>query len=80
MIYVGGGIFGVSVIEKMVKIIVGFGELECYWFIMKRYFGFKSGINMINLVVIEGGRYVVFIVDECWLWIIVYFYLNEIYE
>lgn len=47
---------------------------------MKIYEGYLFGIIIINLVVIEGGRYVVFIVDECWLWIIVYFYLNEIYE
>lgn len=57
-----------------------FNEFERYWGVMKKSFGMFLGVNIINLVVIEGGCYFVFIVDECWLWIIVYYLLNESYE
>jgi acetylornithine deacetylase len=80
MIHAGGGIFGASAIEKMVKVIQGLQELERYWAVTKRYEGFLPGSNTINPAVIEGGRHAAFVADCCALWITVHFYPNEDYE
>ncbi|MCT8138445.1 acetylornithine deacetylase [Anaerobacillus sp. CMMVII] len=80
MIHAGGGLFGASAIEKMMKIISGLQDLERHWAVTKSYPGFQPGTNTINPAVIEGGRHAAFIADECRLWITVHFYPNETYE
>lgn len=80
MIHAGGGVYGASAIEKMMKIIAGLQELERHWAITKHYPGFPAGANTINPAVIEGGRHPAFIADECRLWVTVHYYPNETYE
>ncbi|WP_282942160.1 acetylornithine deacetylase [Paenibacillus sp. RC67] len=80
MIHAGGGLFGASAIEKMMKIIQGLQELERHWAVTKSYPGFAPGTNTINPAVIEGGRHAAFIAAECRLWITVHFYPDETYE
>ncbi|WP_332634732.1 acetylornithine deacetylase [Halalkalibacter flavus] len=80
MIHAGGGMFGASAIEKMMKVIAGLQELERHWAVTKSYPGFLPGTNTINPAVIEGGRHAAFIADECRLWITVHYYPNETYE
>ena len=77
MIHAGGGLFGASAIEKMVKLIAGLQELERHWAVTKQYEGYPGGINTINPAVIEGGRHAAFIADECRLWITVHYYPDE---
>lgn len=77
MIHAGGGVFGASAIEKMVKLIAGLQELERHWAVTKQYKGYPGGINTINPTVIEGGRHAAFIADECRLWITVHYYPDE---
>ncbi|MFD0049803.1 acetylornithine deacetylase [Actinomycetes bacterium NPDC127524] len=76
----GGGIFGASAIEKMMKIIESLQELERHWAVTKSYAGFPPGSNTINPAVIEGGRHAAFIADRCSLWITVHFYPDENHE
>ncbi|MFE5317933.1 acetylornithine deacetylase [Paenibacillus sp. NPDC056579] len=80
MIHAGGGLYGASAIEKMVKLIQGLQDLERHWAVTKSYPGYLSGTNTINPAVIEGGRHAAFIADECRLWITVHFYPDETYE
>ncbi|KAB8126285.1 acetylornithine deacetylase [Gracilibacillus oryzae] len=72
--------YGVSAIEKMMKIIASLRDLENHWSETKSYPGFKKGTNTINPAVIEGGRHAAFVADECRLWITVHFYPNESYQ
>ena len=80
MIHAGGGLFGASAIEKMMKIIQGLQELERHWAVIKSYPGCPLGSTTINPAVIEGGRHAAFIADECQLWITVHYYPNENHE
>ena len=80
MIHAGGGLFGASAIEKMMKIIQGLQELERHWAVTKSYPGCPLGSTTINPAVIEGGRHAAFIADECRLWITVHYYPNENHE
>lgn len=80
MIHAGGGIYGASAIEKMVKIIGGLQELERHWAVMKSYPGLSPGTTTINPSVIEGGRHPAFIADSCSLWCTVHFLPDETYE
>lgn len=80
MIHAGGGLFGASAIEKMVKIIEGLKDLEQHWAVTKSFPGFPAGMTTINPAVIEGGRHAAFIADRCALWITVHFYPNENHE
>ena len=80
MIHAGGGLFGASAIEKMMKVIQALKELEQHWAVMKRYPEMPSGATTINPAVIEGGRHAAFIADECKLWITVHYLPNESYE
>lgn len=80
MIHAGGGTFGASAIEKMVKVINGLQDLERHWAVTKKYEGFPPGTNTINPAVIEGGRHAAFVADRCALWITVHFYPDEDYE
>ncbi|ULL16235.1 acetylornithine deacetylase [Paenibacillus sp. H1-7] len=80
MIHAGGGLYGASAIEKMVKLIQGLQDLERHWAVTKSYPGYLPGTNTINPAVIEGGRHAAFIADECRLWITVHFYPDETYE
>lgn len=80
MVHAGGGLFGASAIEKMMKVIQALKELEQHWAVMKRYPGMPSGATTINPAVIEGGRHAAFIADECKLWITVHYLPNEDYE
>ncbi|WP_078554999.1 acetylornithine deacetylase [Bacillus alkalicellulosilyticus] len=77
MIHAGGGLFGASAIEKMMKVIQSLQELEQHWAVTKSYPGFPPGMTTINPSVIEGGRHAAFIADKCALWITVHFYPNE---
>ncbi|UTR16235.1 acetylornithine deacetylase [Salipaludibacillus sp. LMS25] len=77
MIHAGGGLYGASAIEKMVKLIEGLKELEQHWAVTKSYRGFPPGMSTINPAVIEGGRHAAFVADECRLWITVHFYPDE---
>lgn len=77
MIHAGGGTFGASAIEKMMKIIAGLQDLERHWAVTKHYPGMVPGSNTINPAVIQGGRHPAFIADECKLWITVHFLPNE---
>ncbi|UJW59246.1 acetylornithine deacetylase [Bacillus sp. A116_S68] len=77
MIHAGGGLYGASAIEKMVKLIEGLKELEQHWAVTKSYQGFPAGMSTINPAVIEGGRHAAFVADECRLWITVHFYPDE---
>lgn len=79
-IHAGGGLFGASAIEKMVKIIQGLQELERHWAVTKQYRGFAPGSTTINPAVIEGGRHPAFIADRCALWVTVHFYPDETWE
>lgn len=80
MIHAGGGLYGASAIEKMMKMIAGLQDLERHWAVVKSYPGFPPGSSTINPAVIEGGRHPAFIADECRLWITVHFYPNETHE
>jgi acetylornithine deacetylase/succinyl-diaminopimelate desuccinylase family protein len=80
MIHAGGGLFGASAIEKMMKVMQSLQELERHWAVTKRYEGFPPGTTTINPAVIEGGRHPAFIADRCALWITVHFYPGETYE
>lgn len=80
MIHAGGGTFGASAIEKMMKIISGLQELERHWAVTKSYPGLRPGSNTINPAVIEGGRHAAFVADECRLWITVHFLPNETHD
>jgi acetylornithine deacetylase len=80
MIHAGGGLFGASAIEKMMKIIQGLQELERHWAVTKSYPGCPLGTTTINPAVIEGGRHAAFVADECRLWITVHYYPNENHE
>lgn len=80
MIHAGGGVFGASAIEKMMKVIQGLQDLERHWAVTKVYEGFSPGSNTINPAVIEGGRHAAFVADRCALWITVHFYPDEDYE
>lgn len=80
MLHAGGGLFGASAIEKMMKLIQGLQELERHWAVTKSYPGYAPGTNTINPAVIEGGRHAAFIADECRLWITVHFYPDETYD
>ncbi|MCR6112323.1 acetylornithine deacetylase [Bacillus sp. A301a_S52] len=77
MVHAGGGLYGASAIEKMVKLIEGLKELEQHWAVTKSYQGFPPGMSTINPAVIEGGRHAAFVADECRLWITVHFYPDE---
>ena len=79
-IHAGGGLFGASAIEKMMKVIQALNELERHWAVMKSSPGMPPGANTINPAVIEGGRHPAFIADECRLWITVHYLPNECYE
>lgn len=79
-IHAGGGLFGASAIEKMMKVIQALNELERHWAVMKESPGMPPGANTINPAVIEGGRHPAFIADECRLWITVHYLPNERYE
>lgn len=80
MIHAGGGLFGASAIEKMVKVIETLQELERHWAVTKRCEGFPPGTTTINPAVIEGGRHPAFVADRCALWITVHFYPGETHE
>lgn len=80
MIHAGGGLQAASAIENMVKIVQALQELERHWSVTKSYPGFPAGMNTINPAVIEGGRHVAFIADECRLWVTVHFYPDENHE
>lgn len=80
MIHAGGGIFGASAIEKMVKIINGLQDLERHWAVTKSYPGFPAGTTTINPAVIEGGRHPAFVADRCALWCTVHFYPDQTYD
>lgn len=80
LIHAGGGSFGASTIEKMMKLIAALQDLERHWSVMKSYPGFPPGSNTINPAVIEGGRHAAFIADRCELWITVHFYPDEDYD
>jgi acetylornithine deacetylase len=80
MIHAGGGLFGASAIEKMMKIIQGLQELERHWAVTKSYPGCPLGTTTINPAVIEGGRHAAFVADECRLWVTVHYYPNENHE
>lgn len=80
MIHAGGGLFGASAIEKMMKIIGGLQELERHWAVTKSYPGCPPGSTTINPAVIEGGRHAAFIADECRLWVTVHYYPDESHE
>jgi acetylornithine deacetylase len=77
MLHAGGGLFGASAIEKMMKVIAGLQDLERHWAVTKSYPGCPLGSTTINPAVIEGGRHAAFIADECRLWITVHTYPNE---
>ncbi|WP_106587718.1 acetylornithine deacetylase [Salsuginibacillus halophilus] len=77
MIHAGGGIYGASAIEKMMKVINSLQELERHWAVTKSYPGFPYGSTTINPAVIEGGRHAAFVADECHLWITVHYYPDE---
>ncbi|MDM7882168.1 acetylornithine deacetylase [Staphylococcus borealis] len=79
-IHAGGGLFGASAIEKMIKIIHALNDLEQHWAVMKHSPGMPPGANTINPAVIEDGRHPAFIADECRLWITVHYLPNERYE
>lgn len=79
-IHAGGGMFGASAIEKMVKVIQALQDLERHWAVVKQYPGFPPGSTTINPAVIAGGRHPAFMADHCALWITVHFYPNETYE
>lgn len=79
-IHAGGGLFGASAIEKMMKVIAALRELEQHWAVMKSSPGMPAGANTINPAVIEGGRHPAFIADECKLWITVHYLPEENYE
>jgi acetylornithine deacetylase/succinyl-diaminopimelate desuccinylase family protein len=74
LIHAGGGVFGASAIEKMVKVIAGLQDLERHWAVTRSYPGFPPGATTINPAVIEGGRHPAFVADRCALWITVHFY------
>jgi formylaminopyrimidine deformylase len=80
MIHAGGGLFGASAIEKMMKVMQALQELERHWAVTKRCEGFPPGTTTINPAVIEGGRHPAFIADRCALWVTVHFYPGETYE
>jgi acetylornithine deacetylase len=80
MLHAGGGLFGASAIEKMMKVIAGLQELERHWAVTKSYPGCPLGSTTINPAVIEGGRHAAFIADECRLWVTVHYYPNESHE
>lgn len=80
MIHAGGGLYGASAIEKMMKVIGALQDLERHWAVTKRCEGFLPGTTTINPAVIEGGRHPAFIADRCALWITVHFYPGETYE
>jgi formylaminopyrimidine deformylase len=80
LIHAGGGSFGASAIEKMMKLLAALQDLERHWSVMKSYPGFQPGSNTINPAVIEGGRHAAFIADKCELWITVHFYPDEDYD
>ncbi|RMF86287.1 MAG: acetylornithine deacetylase, partial [Nitrospinota bacterium] len=80
LIHAGGGLFGASAIEKMMKIIAGLQDLERHWAVTKSYPGFPPGTTTINPAVIEGGRHPAFIADRCALWCTVHFYPDQTYE
>ncbi|MFZ5824615.1 MAG: acetylornithine deacetylase [Bacillota bacterium] len=80
LIHAGGGLYGASAIEKMMKVIAALQDLERHWAVTKRCEGFAPGSNTINPAVIEGGRHPAFIADRCALWITVHFYPGETYE
>ncbi|MED3646280.1 acetylornithine deacetylase [Halalkalibacterium halodurans] len=80
LIHAGGGEFGASAIEKMMKLIQGLQELERHWAVTKSSPGFPPGMNTINPAFIEGGRHPAFIADECKLWITIHYYPHESYE
>ncbi len=79
-IHAGGGLFGASAIEKMMKVITALRELEQHWAVMKSSPGMPAGANTINPAVIEGGRHPAFIADECKLWITVHYLPEENYH
>lgn len=80
LVHAGGGAFGASAIEKMMKLLAALQDLERHWAVMKSYPGFPAGSNTINPAVIEGGRHAAFIADRCELWITVHFYPDEDYD
>lgn len=80
MIHAGGGTFGASAIEKMMKVVGGLQDLERHWAVTKSYPGLRPGSNTINPAVIEGGRHAAFIADECRLWITVHFLPDETHD
>ncbi|SEI00115.1 N-formyl-4-amino-5-aminomethyl-2-methylpyrimidinedeformylase [Halobacillus karajensis] len=80
MIHAGGGVYGASAIEKMMKIISALQELERHWAVIKSSPGFPPGSMTINPAVIEGGRHPAFVADRCSLWITVHYYPEEHYE
>lgn len=79
-IHAGGGLFGASAVEKMVKVIQGLQELERHWAVTKSYPGFPPGATTINPAVVEGGRHPAFLADRCALWCTFHFYPNETAE
>lgn len=79
-VHAGGGLFGASAIEKMMKVIAALRELEQHWAVMKSSPGMPAGANTINPAVIEGGRHPAFIADECKLWITVHYLPEENYH
>lgn len=80
IIHAGGGLFGASAIEKMVKVIQGLQELERHWAVTKSYPGFPPGATTINPAVVEGGRHPAFLADRCALWCTFHFYPDETAE
>lgn len=80
IIHAGGGLFGASAIEKMVKVIQGLQDLERHWAVTKSYPGFPPGATTINPAVVEGGRHPAFLADRCALWCTFHFYPDETAE